>query len=444
MTNLTDICAQLLDLSRKSGADHASASAAMTEGLEASVRDRAVEEIGRSETLDVGIRVLVGQKQACVSASSHKPDALAEMVGRAVAMAREAPEDEWSGLADPAQLADSFPDLDLCDPQDADPDALRDAALAVDAAALGVDGVEKSEGATANWRRSAVAMATSNGFEGARKGSFWSVSCSAIAGEGLGMERDYAFGTSRWHEDLRDTAEVGIEAGERAIRRINPRKAPTKNVPLIFEQRLATSIVGHFLSAINGAAVARGSSYLIDKMGAQLFPKGVSIIDDPLRVRGIASRPFDGEGLASAPLTLIEDGVLQTWLLDCASARQLGLVSTASASFGIGSVPRPTTSNVTLAAGERSPEAMIADIKDGFLVTEMLGASINANTGDYSRGASGFWIENGEIAYPVTEATVVGNLLEMFANLEAANDLPTDKALRVPTMLIEGCSVAGA
>lgn len=444
MTDLTDICARLLDLSRKSGADHASASAAMTEGLEASVRDGAVEEIGRSETLDVGIRVLVGQKQACVSASSNKPDALTEMVERAVAMAREAPEDEWSGLADPTQLATAFPNLDLCDPQDADPDALREAALEVDAAARGVDGVEKSEGSTASWRRSAVAMAASNGFEGARKGSFWSVSCSAIAGEGLGMERDYAYATTRWREDLRGNAEIGIEAGERAVRRTNPRKAPTKKVPLIFEQRLATSLLGHFLGAINGAGVARGSSYLIDKMGAQLFPKGFSITDDPLTVRGIASRPFDGEGLSSAPLSLVEDGVLRSWLLDCATARQLGMASTASASFSVGSTPRPTSSNVTLAPGARSPQAMIAGITDGFLVTEMLGASINANTGDYSRGASGFWIENGEIAYPVTEATVVGNLIEMFAGMEAANDLPTDKALRVPTLLIEGCSVAGA
>ena len=441
MTDLTALCERLLDLCRKAGADQISASAAMTEGLEASVRDGAVEDIGRSETLDVGVRVIVGNRQACVSASSRKEAALAEMAERAVAMAREAPEDPYCALPD--TMAAEWPDLDLCDPAQADADKLREDALTVDAAARAIPGVAKSEGSTASWRRSEIALLLSNGFSGRRQGSFWSASCSAIAGEGLGMERDYAYGTARWRDDLRDLEEIGREAGERAARRVAPRKAPTKSVPLIFDQRLASSIIGHFLGAINGAGVARGSTYLGDKLGERVFPKGFAITDDPLRPRGIGSRPFDGEGQATAKRMLVEDGVLQTWLLDCGTARQLDLSSTASASFGVGSPPRPSPSNVTLSPGTRTPQEMIAGIEEGFFVTEMMGASINATTGDYSRGASGFWIEKGELAYPVTEATVVGNLIEMFGALEAANDLPTDRALTVPTLLIEGCHVAG-
>lgn len=415
----------------------------MTEGLEASARDGVIEDIGRSETLDIGVRVIVGNRQATVSASSRSDAALEEMAERAVAMAREAPEDPYCGLPDAAAMARDYPDLDLCDSREADAEALRADALAVDEAARAVAGVAKTEGSSASWRRSRVALRLSNGFTGEREGSFWSASCSAIAGEGLGMERDYAYGMARWLEDRRALTEIGREAGERAVRRVSPRKAPTKSVPLVFDQRLASSIIGHFLGAINGASVARGSSYLATRMGEQIFPDSFTITDDPLQPRGIASRPFDGEGLASAPLTLVEKGVLKTWLLDCATARQLNMTSTASASFAVGSPPYPSASNVTLTPGTRSPDALIAEIEEGFFVTEMLGASINPTTGDYSRGASGFWIENGELAYPVTEATVVGNLIEMFGALEAANDLPTDRSLKVPTLRIEGCHVAG-
>lgn len=443
MTDLSALCEKLLDLSLKAGADQAAASAAASEGLEASARDGAIEDVGRSETLDVGVRVIVGARQACVSASSRKDGALEEMAVRAVAMAREAPEDPYCGLAESGALATDWPDLDLYDPSQADADRLRDDALAVDEAARAMPGVAKTESSTAAWRRSEIAMVASNGFSGGRHGSFWSASCSAIAGEGLEMERDYAYAMARWRGDLRAPDEIGREAGERAARRTGPRKAVTGAVPLVLDQRLAASIVGHFLGAINGASVARGSTYLKDAMGERLFPEGFTITDDPLQRRGIGSRPFDGEGLACAPRVLVEDGVLKTWLLDCGAARQLGLASTASASFGVGSPPRPAPSNVTLSPGTRSPREMIAGIENGFFVTEMLGASINSNTGDYSRGASGFWIENGEIAYPVTEATVAGNLIEMFGALEAANDLPTDRALKVPTLLLRGCHVAG-
>ena len=443
MTDLTDLCQKMLDLSVKAGADQVSATAAMTEGLEAAARDGAIEDIGRSETLDVGVRVIVGNRQACVSASSRKDSALAEMAERAVAMAREAPEDPYCGLPDAQNVATAFPDLDLCDPSQADAERLREDALAVDAVARAVPGVAKSEGSTASWRRSEIALVLSNGFSAQRKGSFWSASCSAIAGEGLGMERDYAHAVARWRNDLRPLDAIGREAGERAARRVNPRKAPTKSVPLVLDQRLASSLVGHFLGAINGSSVARGSSYLKDRLGERIFPKGFTITDDPLQRRGLGSRPFDGEGLASLRNVLVEDGVVQTWLLDSGAARQLGLTSTASASFSVGSPPRPSHTNVTLTPGERSPQQMIEGIGDGFFVTEMLGASINPTTGDYSRGASGYWIENGELAYPVTEATVAGNLIEMFGALEAANDLPLDRAMKVPTLRIDGCHVAG-
>ncbi len=443
MTDLTTLCNQLLDLSRKAGADQVSASAAMTEGLEASVRDGVVEDIGRSETLDIGVRVIIGQRQASVSASSSKDSALAEMAERAVAMAREAPDDPYCALPDAALASTDHPDLDLCDTTTAEADRLRDDALTIDEAARAVEGVAKSEGSTASWRRSEIALVMSNGFSATRSGSFWSASCSAIAGEGLGMERDYAYGVARWRDDLRALDGVGREAGERAIRRLDPRKAPTRDVPLVFDQRLASSVIGHFLGAINGASVARGSTYLGDKLGERVFADGITLTDDPLLMRGLGSRPFDGEGLATAKRNLVEDGILQTWLLDCATARQLDLTSTASASFGIGSPPRPSPSNVTLSTGTRTPDDMIAGIEDGFFVTEMMGASINSTTGDYSRGASGYWIENGKLAYPVTEATVAGNLIEMFAAFEPSTDLPADRALRVPTLLIDGCSVAG-
>ncbi len=443
MTDLTNLCAQLLDLSRKAGADQVSASAAITEGLEASVRDGVVEDIGRSETLDIGVRVIVGKRQASVSASSSKESALAEMAERAVAMAQEAPDDPYCGLPEAPANPATYPDLELRDPATADANRLRDDALVIDEAARAVEGVSKSEGSTASWRRSEIALVMSNGFSATRDGSFWSASCSAIAGEGLGMERDYAYSVARWRDDLRALDDIGREAGERAVRRSNPRKAPTRDVPLVFDQRLASSVIGHFLGAINAASVARGSTYLADKLGQQVFANGISLTDDPLVHRGIGSRPFDGEGLTTQKRMLVDDGVLQTWLLDCATARQLGMESTASASFGVGSPPRPSPSNVTLSTGTRSPEDMIAGIEDGFFVTEMMGASINSTTGDYSRGASGYWIENGKLAYPVTEATVAGNLIEMFAALEPSTDLPTDRALRVPTLLIDGCSVAG-
>lgn len=443
VTSLTDTSLKLLELAMQAGAEQAVATAASGDSIEASARDGVIEEVGRSEGLDVGLRVIIGQRQSCVSASSAKPRALIELVQRAVAMARETPEDPYVGLPDADDLAQDIPDCDLFDTTETDADALRRAALELDEAARSVEGIAKTDGSSASWSTRGAAMATSNGFCAERRGSFWGASCTAIAGEGLGMERDYAWSSARHREDLRPLADIGREAAERTLRRLNPRKALSKSVPVIYDRRLASSLLGNFLSAINGGGVARGSSYLKDKLGKQVFAKGISVIDDPLKRRGHASRPFDGEGLPTRRLALIEDGVLTTWLLDTATGRQLDMASTGSASFGIGSPPRPSSSNAFIAPGTRSPAQMIADLDEGFLVTEMLGASINPTTGDYSRGASGFWIEKGELAYPVTEATVAGNLIDMFAALEPADDLPQDRAIAAPSLLVTGLHVSG-
>lgn len=443
MRELEQATEHLKTLALSAGAQEAAASGAFSIGLDASMRDGELEEMTRSETRDIGLRVIVDGRQACVSSSVITEDALREMSERAVAMAREAPEDPYCGLASPEQLATSVAELELFDPTEAEPDDLVDVAAEIDAAMQAVEGVSKTESSGAGWRKAEIAVSMSNGFQNARSATFWSAAGVAIAGEGLSMERDYAHEGTRWRADLPDLAEIGRKAGERAVRRINPRKLGTKQVPIIYEQRAAGSMVGHLISAINGASVARGSTFLKDKLGKQLFRNGLRISDDPLKRRGISSRAVDSEGLATFERALIEDGVLQNWILDLATARQLGLESTASASAGIGSVPRPSSSNVTLHPGERSPEQMISELKEGFLVTELIGSSINANTGDYSRGAVGHWIENGEIAYAVTEATIAGNLLEMFAALEPSNDLPEHRSMACPTVMIEGCTLAG-
>jgi len=400
-------------IARDAGAQDAVASAARSAGLDASMRESELEEMTRSETLEIGVRVIVDQRQACVSGSIATPDTLREMSERAIAMA-------------------------------AQPDALIEMATEIDTAMHAVQGVDKTDTSSAGWRGVESAIAMSNGFEHARQGSFWSAAGVAIAGKDLGMERDYAYEATRWREDLPSLAEIGRKAGERAVRRLNPRKIETQNdIPVLLDQRVASSMLGHLIQAIKGTSVARGSTYLKDKLGEQIFGTGIKVSDNPLKPRGIASRPVDGDGLSPAEIALIEDGILKSWLLDLASARQLGLESNARASFGIGSVPRPSSSNVTFHPGTRSPEQMIASIDRGLLVTEFIGASINSNTGDYSRGASGHWIENGEIAYPVTEATVVGNLMEMFMAIEPANDLPDHRSMAAPSLLIPGCTVAG-
>jgi PmbA protein len=439
---LTDIAERLVAAARRAGADAADAVAVRSMSVSVEVRNGEVEGSERAEGDDVGLRVLVGKRQAVVSTNDVKED-VDRLAQRAVAMARVAPEDRFAGLADAAQLAREIPDLDLLDPELPTVAVLEERAKQAEAAGLAVKGVTKSEGSSASAGIGGMVLATSHGFRGAYLSSRQGVSMSAIAGEGTAMERDYDFTSALHASDLEAAAAIGRSAGERAVARINPRKVATKKVPVVFDRRVAGGIVGHLASAINGSSVARKTSFLRDKLGERLFAPGIRIIDDPLRRRGLRSRPFDGEGVAGQPLAVIDDGVLKTWFLDCATARELGLATTGHAQRGVSSSPSPGASNLHLEAGPLSPEELIADIADGFYVTELIGMGVNQVTGDYSRGAGGFWIENGERTYPVSEVTIAGNLIDMFRAMTPANDLEFRYGTNAPTLRLEGLTVAG-
>ncbi|MBS0534843.1 MAG: TldD/PmbA family protein [Proteobacteria bacterium] len=442
-STLTDRAERLVKAAIAAGADAADAVAVRGLSQSIEVRDGQVEESESSEGDDLGLRVLIGKRQAVVSTNDTASDGFRVLAERAVAMARVAPEDKFAGLADPSQLTHEFPDLDLIDrnlPAVADLEAM---ARQAEEAALAVKGVSKSGGASASAGIGGMVLVTSHGFRGEYLGSSHSVSAMAIAGEGTGMERDYDYSSTRHAADLESPQAIGRSAGERAIARLNPRKVTTRKVPVVFDPRVASSLVSHLAGAINGASIARKTSFLRDKMGAKLFADGVRIIDDPLRKRGLRSHPFDGEGVAGKKLALIDDGVLTTWILDCATARELGLATTGHASRGVSSSPSPSASNLHMEAGKVSPEDLIADIKDGFYVTDLIGSGVNGVTGDYSRGASGFWIENGKRTYAVSEVTIAGHLLDMFRNLTPANDLVFKHGINAPTIRLEGLTVAG-
>jgi len=401
------------------------------------------EHVERSEGNDLGLRVFIGKRQAMVSSSDTGADALTELVERAVAMARTVPEDPFCGLAEPEQLATTDIDLDECDSVEPDTDTLKDRAIQAEQAARAIDGVTNSEGAEASWGHYRVGLAGSNGFARTRTRSSHSISASVIAGEGTLMERDYDYDSRVHAEDLRSPEDIGRSAGERAVKRLNPRKVETQKVPVIYDPRISSSIISHLSSAVNGSSVARGTSFLKDKLGEKIFPENITIVDDPLRPRGSSSKSFDAEGLPTRKRNIIENGVLTSWTMDLRSARQLGMESTASAGRGTSSPPSPSTSNLFMEAGTLSPEELMADIKSGFYVTEMIGMGVNGVTGDYSRGATGFWIENGEIVFPVSEMTIAGNLLDIFANITCANDLVFRRGTDAPTIRIEGLTVAG-
>jgi PmbA protein len=442
-TALREIAERLVADARHAGADAADAVAMRSMSLSIEVRDGAVEESERSEGDDVGLRVLVGRKQAVVSTNDFSRDGIGALAERAVAMARVAPEDKFAGLADEKLLAHDFPDLDLVDPELPTIATLETMAREAEAAALAVKGVAKSGGASASAGIGGMVLVTSHGFRGAYLGSRHGLSMTAIAGEGTGMERDYDFSSALHASDLESPSKIGRTAGERAIERVNPRKVTTRKVPVVFDPRVANSLVGHLAGAVNGAAVARKSSFLKDKMGIKLFADGVRILDDPLRKRGLRSRPFDAEGVAGRRLALIDDGVLRSWLLDCATARELNLVTTGHAQRGVSSTPSPGASNLHLDAGTQSPEQLIADIEDGFYVTDLIGSGVNGVTGDYSRGASGFWIENGQRTFAVSEVTIAGRLLDMFRGLTPASDLGFRFGINAPTVRLEGLTIAG-
>jgi PmbA protein len=438
-----DFLGTLIAKARRAGADEADA--VLVEGVSLSHAQRLgrTEKLERSESYDLGLRVLIGRRQAIVSSNDRGTDRAQDLVERAIAMAKAVPEDPYCGLADPAAIARSWPDLDMVDPEEPAAERLIERAAAAEDAARAVPGVTNSEGAEAGWGRSRVAMVASNGFAGGYANTGHSVSAAVLAGEGLGMERDYAFASAVHGGDLRDPADVGKEAGTRAVRRLGARKIATCHVPVVFDPRIASTMLRHLVGAISGPAVARGTSFLKDKLGQRIFAAGLTVVDDPHRKRGLRSKPFDGEGLPNRRRAIIEDGVLTTWLLDLASARQLKLESTGHASRGTSSPPGPSPTNLWLEPGPVTAQELIGDIPAGLYVTEVMGQGVNPVTGDYSRGAAGFWIESGELAYPVSEVTVAGNVKDMFLHLTAANDLEFKTGIDTPTLRIDGMTVAG-
>ncbi|MBV9046330.1 MAG: TldD/PmbA family protein [Alphaproteobacteria bacterium] len=439
-----DVLDQVIRGAMAAGAD--AADALFVENVAASVEYRLgkLEGVARAESQDLGLRVFVGQKVAFMSSTDFSKDALAQLPQRAVAMAKMAPEDKYAGLAPRERLAKSFPNLDIEDKNEPAADTLVDWARDVEGAAMAVKGVVNSEGGGASFGRTAVALATSEGFFGSYVGTSCGIGVAVVAGEGTGMERDYDQASARHASDLQSPAEVGQNAGERTVKRLNPRKMKSQAVPIVYDPRVSSSIVGHLAGAIMGNSIARGVSFLKDQMGKAIFAPGITIMDDPHRMRGLRSKPFDGEGVANSKRALVEKGVLRTWLLDCASARQLGLETTGHAARGTGGPPSPSPTNLYMENGTLSVKDLIGDIKQGFYVTEMIGMGVNNVTGDYSRGAAGFWIENGEIAFPVSEITIAGNLKDMFLHLTPANDLEFKHGTNAPTLRVEGMTVAGA
>ncbi|WP_339113773.1 TldD/PmbA family protein [Thioclava sp. GXIMD2076] len=445
-TDLSDLTARLLDAAKKAGAEAADAMAVDGTAVSIDVRQGALEQAERAEGVEIGLRVLIGGRQACVSASDISDRTIGDMAERAVTMARIAPEDPYAGLADPSQLARDWDlaVLELNDPtEDPSAQALEEDALRLEAAALGVEGITQVSAASASFTRQRVELAASNGFSGGYARSSRGLSGVAISGEGLKMERDYAGESRIFQSDLPSPEEVGRLAAERTVARQNPRRPKTGAYPVMIDERVSSSLISHLLSAVNGSSVARGSSWLRNAMGEQVLPEGMSLLEDPHRVRVQGSRPFDAEGLPTAKRVIVENGILKSWTLDLATARKLGLESTGNASRGLSSAPGPAAGNIALTQGTKSQSELLAEMGTGLLVTSFIGATINPNTGDYSRGASGFWVENGQIVYPVNECTIAGNLRDMLRGLVAANDARTHLSHVVPSLLVEGLTLAG-
>ena len=443
---LETLTAALLDAARLAGAEAADAMAVSGTSQSIDIRGGRLEQAERSEGVEIGLRVLMGGRQACVSASDTSATTLRQLAERAVAMAREAPVDPYAGLADPSQIAHGW-DLSALDLCDASPEpsaaALESDARTAEAAAMEVAGITQVE-ASAGYALHQVHLAASNGFAGGYSRSSRSTSAVAFTGTGTGMERDYA-GEGRVHQsDLPSAVGIGALAAERALARAGATKPKTGTYPVLFDERIAASLIGHLLSAINGASIARGSSWLLDAHGQQVLPGGLSVIENPLRPRISGSRPFDAEGLPTAKRMIVQDGILTGWTLDLATARKLGMQSTANAARGTSSPPSPATSNIDLTMATASRADLIRDMGTGLLVTSMIGSTINPTTGDYSRGASGFWVENGVVLYPVNECTIAGNLRDMLLRMIPANDARPHLATRVPSLLIEGMILAGA
>ena len=439
--SLLSRASELIDLARAAGADQADAVVVRSRSRSVSVRLGKVEGTEASESDDFSLRVFVGRQVASVSANpGFDLKALAE---RAVAMARVSPDDPYATLADEGDLAKTYPDLDLFDPTEVSTDELRDAALAAEEAALAVDGVSNSSGAGASTGMGGLVLVTSHGFSGSYMASRFGRSVSVIAGNGTGMERDYDYDSRLFYADLDAADVIGRRAGERTVKRLNPRQVATgSNVTVVFDPRVARGFVGHIAAAINGAAVARKTSFLRDRMGQQILKAGLNITDDPLIVRGSSSRPFDGEGVTGRRMVMVEDGVLKHWFLSTSTARELGLHTNGRGVRG-GTMVSPASTNLALEPGDIAPEELIRSIGTGLYVTELIGQGVNMITGEYSRGVTGFWIENGELSYPVSEVTIASNLKDMFMRMTPANDIDRKYGVAAPTIAIEGMTLAG-
>lgn len=442
--NMRDLADSIIREALKAGADQADAVIVDSVSISCGTRLGKQETLERSEAAAVGLRVWKGARVAVVSTSDYTKENISTLAARAVAMAGASTEDPHTGLAPKELWATNMPDLDLADTKEPPVSWLLDQAKAAEESALEQKDVTNSKGADASYSRSEFILGTSSGFIGSYTASHFSVSAEIVAGAGENMHRDYDYVTTCHREDMPDPRQIGLNAAMRAAARLNPRSIPSKQMPVIFDPRAGRALLSAFASAISGSAIARGTSFLKDSMGKPLFSKSIQIIDDPLRRRGLGSHPFDGEGVKVEKRALIKNGVLQTWLLDIRSASQLGLATHGNASRGIGSPPYPSTSNVYLEAGKITKEAMLKDIKEGFYITELSGMGANLITGDYSQGAAGFWIENGEIVHAVAEATIAGNMKDMFLNLTPASDLEFRYASNVPTIRIDGMTVAGS
>ncbi|MEZ5936278.1 MAG: TldD/PmbA family protein [Alphaproteobacteria bacterium] len=433
----------LLEKAKKAGADAADAMLVEKQGLSVTQRLGKLETVERSESADLGLRLFIGKRQAIVSTSDLSTEGLVRLLESGLAIAKSVPEDRYAGLADPDQLIQEIPALDLDDGVEREAHELAALAAAAEDVARSMPKITNSEGASAGWSRTSETIAATNGFLGQSKRSGHSLGASVVASDGGPMERDHDHITKVRAADLPDPVAIGRKAAERAARRINPRKVRSQAVPVVFDPRVAGSIIRHLTSAISGPSVARGTTFLKDKLGEEVFASEISIVEEPMRPNGLRSRSFDDEGLPPAAGRLIDKGVLTTWLLDCASARQLGLPPTGHGARGLSSVPGPSPANLHLEPGLLTPENLIATITDGFYVTEMLGMGVNGVTGDYSRGAAGLWIHQGELTYAVSEVTIAGSLLQMFRQITAANDLEHRTGIDAPTLRIDGLTIAG-
>ncbi|MGD1881008.1 MAG: TldD/PmbA family protein [Paracoccaceae bacterium] len=436
----------LIEAALRAGADSADSIAMRGASTSVDVRAQTLEHAERAEQLDIGLRVLVGQRQAVVASSHVSGAATAEMAERAVAMAREAPEDPHAGLADPKDLAKEWDAeaLAMADPAlEPAPDYLQDVATRAEAAALDQSGISQVQQSTSGHSAYDIHLAASNGFSGGYQRTENWISCSAITGTGTAMERDASSDARIYASDLRSPEDIGTEAATRALARSGSKKPPTGAFPVLFDERIASSLIGHLLTAINGSSVARGASWLRDAMGQQVLPAGLDVIEDPLRPRVGGSRPFDGEGLPTTRRALVQNGKLQSWTLDLSTARQLDLAPTGNAARGTSGPPSPRNWNISLTQGNTSKDDLIRDMGAGLIVTSMIGSTINPNTGDYSRGVSGHWVENGEVTYPVNECTIAGNLRDMLLSITPANDARAYLSRVVPSLLVSGMTLAG-